>query len=48
MKEMGIHPTVERIRLAYEQSKNFKCSGGRITIALSVKLELLSEPQVSS
>ena len=47
LKEMGVHPTIERIRLAYEWSKQFKHSGGKIMITPSVKLELLSAPQVS-
>ena len=48
IEEMGVHPTVNRIRLAYEWSQEFKQSGGRLMITPSVKLELLSAPQVSS
>ena len=47
LKEVGDHPSVQRVRMAYEWSKEFKHSGGRIMITPSVKLELLSAPQVS-
>lgn len=47
LEEMALHPCVTRIKLAYKWSQEFKLDGGRLLITPSVKLELLSAPQVS-
>ena len=45
LDEMALHPSVTHIKLAYKWSQEF--NGGRLLMTPSVKLELLSAPQVS-